>query len=201
TDLDIPGGPRWAPSGNGLVISSYRTISSGSGGSTRRSAILRVGLDGSSEEIKPNIQPELPGFEPDVSPNGGKIAFTGVSGGSFKIWTMDLDGGNPQKIEAVNWQSGPRFSPDGKQIVFQQHRSSGTRKDLYIASADGSEARMLASSPTASNPASPSWSPDGKRIVYAMNGGFYSIKTDGSDNTQLFPNLGAPATLGEINWK
>jgi TolB protein len=195
--LDIPGPPRWAPNGNTLVISSYQASSSG-----RRSAVLRVGLDGSSQVVTPTGRPELVGFHPDVSPDGGKIAFTGQEGGLFRIWTMNIDGSNPQKIEATNWQSEPRFSPDGKQLVFRQAHSSGTGQDLYIASSDGSDARVLVRSTSASNnPAAPSWSPDGKRIIYTLGGRFFSIKTDGTDNTSLIPTLEGPATLGLISWQ
>jgi Tol biopolymer transport system component len=197
--LDAPGAPRWVANGNGLVLSSNQRSSDGLG---FRSALFRVGLDGSSQEIKPAGRPELVGFNPDASPDGNKIVFTGLEGGSFRIWTMDMEGNNPQKIEATNWQSEPRFSPDGKQIVFHQHRSSGTARDLYIASVDGSNTRLVVQdNPVTKTPSSVSWSPDGKRIIYTASGGFFSIKTDGTDNTALTPDLGGSATLGFISWK
>jgi Tol biopolymer transport system component len=152
--------------------------------------------------ITPAGKPDLVGFNPDVSPDGSKIAFTGLEGGSFRIWTMNIDGTDPQKIEATNWQSEPRFSPDGKQLVFHQHRSSGTSRDLYVASVDGSNATFVVQdNPATKTPGSASWSPDGKRIVYAASGQFFSIKTDGTDNMLLTPNPGGPATLGSISWR
>ena len=58
---------------------------------------------------------------PQFSPDGEKIAFESDRSGTHEIWICDRDGTNPIQLTNfggphVGW---PRWSPDGKQIVFE----------------------------------------------------------------------------------
>jgi Tol biopolymer transport system component len=99
---------------------------------------------------------------------------------------------------------GPRWSPDGTEIVFAVHSYPTPPTDENILSssiavvrADGSEvdAPHILTDPTLFG-ASPDWSPDGKRIVFNTYGigsfqdttkaqNLYTIRPDGTGLTQV----------------
>lgn len=61
----------------------------------------------------------------------------------------------------------PSLSPDGGKLLFHSNRSG--RQAIWIAKADGSEARILFDDPgVGEDPGTPVWSPDGKMIAFAM---------------------------------
>jgi len=59
----------------------------------------------------------------------------------------------------------PRFSPDGKKIVFTSRRTKNN--DIWIMNADGSLPTQLTTD--SKNDENPSFSPDGKSIVFSSN--------------------------------
>ena len=78
----------------------------------------------------------------------------------------------------------PRWSPSGKQIVFQEQ--VGTNFQIFVANADGSGQHQLTN--VSSDNTDPSWSPDGKiAFLSERNGGaeVFVMNADGSDQKQL----------------
>src|SRR5678815_3646859 len=67
----------------------------------------------------------------------------------------------------------PRFSPDGRDVVYSMAENGNT--DIYVVSASGGSPRRLTATPGADT--SPSYSPDGRRIVF---------ESDRSGNQQLY---------------
>jgi hypothetical protein len=67
------------------------------------------------------------------------------------------------RIASSAGEAHPRFSPDGRRIVFVS-RMEG-RADIFVAAADGSEPARLTSM-EARIVGYPRWSPDGKRIAF-----------------------------------
>ena len=90
----------------------------------------------------------------------GKLVFQEASGSN--IYTVNGDG---SKLTRVTSGLDPSWSPDGKQITFTRwdHPSS-----VYIANADGSNERGIAS---ARQPLSPQWSPDSAKIAFTRPSG------------------------------
>jgi len=88
--------------------------------------------------------------------------------------------------------SSPRFSHDGKRIVFVVTRADLDRSvydsDLWISNADGSNLVRLTRSDA--NDAQPTWSPDGRRIAFTSD-------RDGGRNALwlIDPNGGEPWKL------
>jgi TolB protein len=60
------------------------------------------------------------GFDPAISPDGSKVAFTRI-GGENGVYVINSDGSNEHKIYSGNQTlSSPKWSPDGNWIVFSQ---------------------------------------------------------------------------------
>lgn len=94
----------------------------------------------------------------DAAPDGGSLVFELLG----DLYTLPVQGGQASPIVTGNaWQSQPRFSPDGKRLAFI---SDGSGSDnVWIANADGTDARALSSLPRAVM-LSPAWSPDGRQL-------------------------------------
>jgi dipeptidyl aminopeptidase/acylaminoacyl peptidase len=80
------------------------------------------------------------------------------------IYVIGADG---SELTALTYSAAeerlPRWSPDGKQIVFV--RTIDGRGQLYLMNADGSKIRALVRSRY--DDSGPSWSPDGRSIVFS----------------------------------
>jgi len=95
----------------------------------------------------------------DVSPNGHTIVFELLG----DLYTLPLSGGEAQRITSgPAFDSQPRYSPDGKTIVFLSDRSGS--ENVWLCDADGSNARTLTKGDR-NLYASPDWTPDGQYVV------------------------------------
>jgi Tol biopolymer transport system component/imidazolonepropionase-like amidohydrolase len=95
----------------------------------------------------------------DVSPDGRTIVFELVG----DLYTLPVEGGAARPIASgMPFDSQPRFSPDGKRLVFLSDRDGS--ENVWIASADGSDPKKL-SKDEASSFASPAWSADGTYVI------------------------------------
>ncbi len=105
------------------------------------------------------------GWAPTISAQGNKLAFEGFDYKGLNIWkrSLVLPGAAPQKI-IVSTQASffPRYSPDGKRIVFISNRSGGN--EIWTSNADGGALVQITNMNASSG--TPSWAPDGKRIVF-----------------------------------
>ncbi len=116
---------------------------------------------------------------PQLSPNGASVAFTRVNcdekrtGYETSIWIAATNGKEaPLRMTNGKHDAQPRWSPDGKQLVFVRggdKDETGKPKpgQLALLSLGGGEARVITDLPKgASNPV---WSPDGKRIAFTSS--------------------------------
>jgi len=96
-----------------------------------------------------------------------RIAYTVQSGkGNKDIYTMDMDGYNPQPItknKSINISAS--WSPDGSQIVFTSYMKGNP--DLYTVSVGKKNFRRITGG-VGSN-ITPSFSPDGSQIAFASS--------------------------------
>ena len=83
-----------------------------------------------------------PGFSSaDWSPDGSQIVMNGEVDGIIEIYVMNSDGSDIRRLtNRRNHDEFPRWSPDGKSIVFDHH---GDSHDICVINADGSNKRFL----------------------------------------------------------
>ncbi|MEU4389119.1 DPP IV N-terminal domain-containing protein [Kribbella sp. NPDC023855] len=99
--------------------------------------------------------------DPDFSPDGKKLLYASDRDGTADLWLHDLATGADSKLSSLpGAQTAPRFSPDGRQIAYQDQ--DGIAWVLDIGSG---EVRQL--TPTLFQPGRVSWSADGRTIVLA----------------------------------
>jgi Tol biopolymer transport system component/DNA-binding winged helix-turn-helix (wHTH) protein len=99
------------------------------------------------------------------SADGKWVAYVSVPEG--QLWRSRVDGSERLQLSSEGMYAGlPRWSPDGKQIVFMA-TSLKTDWLAYLISSDGTGLRELIPGTDAGY--DPGWSPDGKSIVLTLN--------------------------------
>ncbi len=108
------------------------------------------------------------GADPDLSPDGTRVAYTKLENGGDRrrIMCVDLTNGRTTFLEPTCKHCyGPVWSPDGKHIVYNDFDGS----QWYILLLDPDDKAALASSPraliTTGGFYSPTWSDDGKKLL------------------------------------
>ena len=125
-----------------------------------------------------------------------------------QIYVIDTDGSNETRLTNQGYNTYPRWSPDGKKIVFVSSRDTDTEADyfrkysfdtalplgyeIYVMNSDGSNQTRLTNNQRQDN--YPEWSPDGNKIAFwssSPNTGsnIYVMNADGSKQTQLINNF------------
>ena len=108
----------------------------------------------------------------DVAPNGEYLVFELLG----DIYQLPIAGGNAKSIiDGRDFASQPRFSPDGKQLVFVSDRSG--EDNLWLANSDGSGLTQL-SQRNDGELISPAWSRDGKTIYVSQLASRRSMNTN-----------------------
>jgi dipeptidyl aminopeptidase/acylaminoacyl peptidase len=112
-----------------------------------------------------------------VSPDGGRVAFVRVTvnekkeGYSTSIWTVPTAGKEePHRLTTGERDSSPRWSPDGKYLVFTRVTEKDGKPDapqLCMLSMAGGDAFSFTSLPKGAG--DPRWSPDGKTIAFTSS--------------------------------
>lgn len=158
--------------------------------------LFTVRPDGSGRRQLTHLPASRNAYFPDWSPDGRRIAFTIDEGPSSQIYVIGGAGGPAIRLTHGPARSStqPRFSPDGRQIVFQRSAAGGVCDievsdnskfcHLWVMRADGSGARPLTVN-ARWNEFDPEWSPDGRRIAFDSDrGGLISalwvMNADGS---------------------
>ena len=97
-----------------------------------------------------------------------KIVFKSTRNGVRSIYVMDDDGSNVIRLTDTLKPTLPRWSPDGKQIVFERRirANDSQRVHLFIMNADGTDVQQL-TEPHKGYDSYSAFSPDGKSIVFS----------------------------------
>ncbi len=120
-----------------------------------------IDTDAGGEEV-------LPGshgcWTPDVSPDGQTVVFACKESHSKVDSTIMLETFAAREARPITRGSHPRFSRDGRWIVFQRDMQSGN-SDIWIMRADGGAKRQITRTDFVEE--YPALSPDGRFVVYA----------------------------------
>lgn len=118
----------------------------------------------------------------DVSPDGKTIAFDMLG----DLYLLPVSGGKAERLtEGLAFDSHPKFSPDGKKILFMSDRSGGN--NAWTIELESKETKQITKGNTF-NMQSAEWAPDGKYIVASKgtrNMKLYLYHIDGGSGTQL----------------
>ena len=102
----------------------------------------------------------------DVSPDGNQIAYKSAKAGTYDIWIAGTAGGEPTRLtDMPGREMLPKFSPDGRWIVFEADRGGVNVRDLYLVPADGGDVVQLTDNPL--NDSGAMWSPDSAKIYFS----------------------------------
>jgi len=109
---------------------------------------------GGRRDLTPHADREHREASWDVSPDGTRVAITAARRNRFgiddlRLLVIDVATGQARAVfdEVEEVASEPRFSPDGRRILFSQQRwEEGTciRERLYVVDTDGGEAHEIA---------------------------------------------------------
>ena len=123
--------------------------------------------------------------EPTVSPDGRYVVFTSTRSGDLELWRYELATGDLlQLTDGLGYDGGAFFSPDSEQIVWRASRPTGEAAErykllltqnavepgalnLFVADADGSNARQVTDLPGANW--APFFHPSGEKLLFATN--------------------------------
>lgn len=183
--------------------------------------IMRANVDGSNRRpltgASPSSGPASYDGEASVCSQDGSILFTSSRDGDVELYRMDASGQNVQRItRSPGYDGRAFFSGDCQHIVWQGSHPSGkaledyqhllgtglvrpSNLEIFVAKADGSEARQLTY--FAAQSFAPFFSPAGDRVLFSSNAGDpkrqdFDIWAIGVDGTQLEQITYAPGFDG-----
>jgi len=144
---------------------------------SRRHADFDIYLLSDNQVVRSPISSTLLDLNPQFSPDGTKIVFASTRSGTMEIWVANRDGTSAVRLTTSRGSGSPRWSPDGKWIVFDRMVENGDW-NVMVMDSSGGKLRAIASGPA--NEKLPGFSRDGKSI-------YFSATRDGRDEIYRVP--------------
>ncbi|HSU32545.1 MAG TPA: winged helix-turn-helix domain-containing protein [Bryobacteraceae bacterium] len=158
------GSPAWSPDGRYLA---YVTCTE----QPDQSGLYIIPVRGGAERKVANVAPRAYIFDRQIdwSPDGNSLALVDRNSAQepYSIYVLSLNNGARRQLSvpppASPGDSGPVFSPNGRQIAFRRTESIGNT-DLYLASPSGGNLRRLTFDRRFTS--GHAWTQDGRDIVF-----------------------------------
>lgn len=172
--LGAPAPHATTPGTNGrIAFSQYRLHDA-----PLQAEIFAVNSDGTRQRKLTHASRGFVDDEPDWAPGGSRLVFQrcGSPGPPCSIWTVNADGSGLRRLSPRCSQgsappkcpddSGPAFSPNGRQIAFTRfHSAKSGGQIVMVADANLRHAHPL-------GPGwEPGWSPDGNQLAFVWKPG------------------------------
>lgn len=126
----------------------------------------------------------------DVSPDGGTVVFDHLG----DLFTVPITGGPATRLtRGMGFDTQPRFSPDGKHIVFTSDRDGG--ENVWILATDLSDTVQITKGKH-DRYVSPEWTPDGEYVVATKGSKLHLWHRTGGAGQQLVREPAALRTIG-----
>jgi len=168
--------PRWSPDGTKIFFLNP-VISSDI--HTENVDIWVMNTDGGNKKRLT----DHPGYdaEPELSPDGEKIAYQSEDQDNFDIWIMNPDGSHKERLtESPNIEADLEWISDGNRAAYISWSSRGyiyegehnyeDKSEIWVMNVDGSEKERLLSIPYPYGVISDiEWSPDGSKMVFEFH--------------------------------
>jgi len=97
------------------------------------------------------------------SPDGSQVLFVRSEPAGTSLWRVSVVGGQPRRL--VDDAVEGAWSPDGKSLAFLRVGSDRAQGEVWVATADGSDAKRIHANESALRWLS--WSPDGTQLLTA----------------------------------
>jgi TolB protein len=136
----------------------------------------------------------------------GKIVFASNRHGGWEIYTISPAGKNLKRLTDNPAKNvTPSWSADGKRIAFSSGGKAFASYDIFVMNANGSGKTLVTNERKIPGTEkrgdyAPSFSPNGQRIAFLRRPNIYTIRTDGSNLTQLTSGGDALTVLSDPAW-
>jgi TolB protein len=138
--------------------------------------------DGANLQYITQGKPET--MTPRFSPSQQELTYISLEDGDPQIYILNLASGKPQRLGNFGAMTfSPRFSPDGRRMVFSVE--GGGTTNIYAMDIGGQPQQLTSG---AAIDTSPSYSPDGSHITFESDRG-------GSSQIYVMPASGGTATV------
>jgi eukaryotic-like serine/threonine-protein kinase len=170
----------------------YLGVGVGSSGSFAFHGLAEMSATG-GDPRKMSIMPSADMVPVDLSPDGSELLVVDGRGAPPRgpIWSLPILGGSPRRLADASGETAA-WSPDGKMLAFSNLR------DLFVAKADGTEARKLLS--VKGDIKNVTWSPDNAHLRFDSSESAgtigqqlaWEVSTTGGDLRRLLPDWHDP---------
>lgn len=165
--------PNWSPDGKTLIYNSNGLLYS-------------IPVTGGTPALIPTGFAKRINNDHGISPDGSRLVISdGTETGKSLIYTLPIEGGNPEKVTELGPSYWHGWSPDGKTLAYCAERNGNY--DIYTIPANGGEEKRLTTAELLDD--GPDYSPDGRYIYFnsARTGTMqiWRMKPDGTEQVQI----------------
>src|SRR5437763_8390697 len=140
--------------------------------------------------------------DPQISPDGMRVAFVRITanekreGYNTSVWSVPVAGGEaPHQLTKGDHDSTPRWSPDGKFLLFLRATEKEGKPEpaqLAILPTAGGDSFVFTDLPKGAG--NPVWAPDGKTIAFTSETNTEDIARQEKKKSAEKPGSSPPAT-------